>query len=59
MALSISRPEFMTFLVNAKRQTYAAQGDGATVTPSSALVRISRRDLSTLAEEGSCGGRTC
>lgn len=33
MALSISRPEFMTFLVNAKLQTYATQGDDATVTP--------------------------
>jgi len=33
MALSASRPEFMTFLVNAKGQTYAAQGDDATVTP--------------------------
>ena len=33
MALSISRTAFTTFLVNAKRQTYAAQGDDATVTP--------------------------
>jgi hypothetical protein len=33
MALSISRPDFMTFLVNAKRQTYATQGDDASVTP--------------------------
>src|SRR5262245_8543310 len=33
MALSISLTAFMTFLVNAKRQTYAAQGDDATVTP--------------------------
>ena len=33
MALSISRAEFVTFLLNAKRQTYAAQGDAATVTP--------------------------
>src|SRR5438128_11941856 len=33
MALSISRTAFIPFLVNAKRQTYAAQGDDATVTP--------------------------
>jgi hypothetical protein len=33
MARLIARPAFMTFLVNAKRQTYAAQGDDATVTP--------------------------
>jgi hypothetical protein len=33
MALSISPTEFMAFLVNAKRQTYAAQGDDATVPP--------------------------
>jgi hypothetical protein len=33
MALSIAHPAFMTFLVNAKRQTYAAQGDDATVAP--------------------------
>ena len=33
MALSISHTEFMAFLVTAKRQTYAAQGDDATVTP--------------------------
>jgi len=33
MALSVSRPDFMTFLVSAKLQTYAAQGDDATVTP--------------------------
>jgi hypothetical protein len=33
MALSISLTAFMAFLVNVKRQTYAAQGDDATVTP--------------------------
>jgi hypothetical protein len=33
MAVSIAHPAFMTFLVNAKCQTYAAQGDAATVTP--------------------------
>jgi hypothetical protein len=33
MALSIAHPAFLTFLVNAKRQTYAAQGDDATVAP--------------------------
>ena len=33
MALSISHAGFMAFLVNAKRQTYAAQGDDATVPP--------------------------
>jgi hypothetical protein len=33
MALAISRGEFVTFLLNAKRQTYASQGDEATVTP--------------------------
>jgi hypothetical protein len=33
MALSSSHSEFMAFLANAKRQTYAAQGDDATVTP--------------------------
>src|SRR5215831_1218570 len=33
MALSSTPTEFMAFLVNAKRQTYAAQGDDATVIP--------------------------
>jgi hypothetical protein len=33
MALSISPTAFMSFLVNAKRQTYAAQGDNATTIP--------------------------
>ena len=33
MALPISHDTFVTFLVNAKRQTYAAQGDEATVAP--------------------------
>jgi Domain of unknown function (DUF5680) len=33
MALSMAHSTFITFLVNAKRQTYAAQGDEATVTP--------------------------
>jgi hypothetical protein len=33
MALSISTTAFMSFLVNAKRQTYAAQGDYAAATP--------------------------
>jgi Domain of unknown function (DUF5680) len=33
MALSIPHTEFMAFMANAKRQTYAAQGDDATVTP--------------------------
>ena len=33
MTLPISDDTLITFLVNAKRQTYAAQGDEATVTP--------------------------
>ena len=33
MALSISRGAFVTFLLKAKRQTYATQGDEATVMP--------------------------
>jgi hypothetical protein len=33
MALAISRGEFVTFLLNAKRQTYASQGDESTITP--------------------------
>jgi hypothetical protein len=40
MALSISHTEFMAFLVNAKRQTYAAQGDD-TMVPPSCPVRVS------------------
>ena len=33
MNLPISHDAFITFLLNAKRHTYAAQGDDATVTP--------------------------
>lgn len=33
MALPVSRDAFISFLLNAKRQTYATQGDEATVTP--------------------------
>ena len=33
MSLSIPQAELITFLCKAKRQTYAAQGDDATVTP--------------------------
>ncbi len=33
MALSVSHSAFAAFLVEAKRQTYAAQGDDATVAP--------------------------
>ena len=40
MALSIPHTEFMAFMANAKRQTYAAQGDDATVIPS-CRVRVS------------------
>ncbi len=33
MTMPIARSAFVTFLLNAKRQTYAAQGDDASVTP--------------------------
>lgn len=33
MSMSLTRAEFTAFLMEAKRHTYAAQGDNATVTP--------------------------